>query len=739
MKLKTFLLSGVSLLGMTTAAYAGAGLLTTLTLAIFAGPVGSVLGPGAIYAGLQILGTTALIGGQLLSLAGRKPGSINPGEFKQTLETEETSEVNGVGRVRVAGVRAFGNTKHPNIHRVFLHLRGEVDFAELFYINGRETILTDTGKAITPPWFYEATVSGGPNPWDTTTVPNSYVTITQKLGDGTETAIAELITDFPDLWTSNHRIRGIFHTHMKIISPGISQPKYLTLFSSGPELDFETVVRAAKFYDPREGSHLVNDSSTWEWTDNSILCIIGVMRKDSSLTSADFDWDLIEDEADRADTLVSTKTGTEKRSRLWGLWPSEAERADVIDQMLRSAGAELKITDEGKYWVQLIDDNRSSEITFVDGDIIEMTDQSGPEAVERPNICRVKYYSPERDYEMFELDLTGIGWARIDSEVTAYGEKYFDVDLPFCPDASQAQRIARRLFATIREETVAVKVKQDGWAAWGLSTATLAIPQFDESVKVEIQTVRASIDDGYVEIHGVAQPVLTAWSTSTDEASAPEEIPDFQSDAALTKPAAPTTAIAVTYPGGQHEIRVDFAAVSGADSYLAVLRYNDANGNPTKWYPMTTVTGQTYAFRTQDLIGEEVRFRYLGFHSTNDNYSDFSPELVVASLAVDNTATAAPTVVETENADGADLDITCTDFNVVKVLVEANYDGAGWSTHTTFNDVQPNVEKNAVLAGYTNVTINDKTLLWRVSSFTTDGTQGSYTSGSVVIVGTGGP
>ena len=709
----TVVILAILLLLFSVTSVLAAPILTPLTFILFAGPLGAVLTPGLIYAGLQI----ALVAGAAALQFALTPKAqrVDPGQFKQTLKAEESSELNGVGRVRVGGVLAFGNTKHPNIYRVLMHLRGPVSFVEEFFLNGRETVIDEDGNALTPPWVRGTVITG--TGLGTATTISSYVTIEQKLGDGTETAWPALVTDFPDLWTSDHRLRGIFQTLLTVESPGIASPKYLNLFSSGSEVEFQCVARADAIYDPRDVAQSADDSDTWTWTDNGVLVAIHIMRRDSFLTSSKFDWDLIEEQADAADVVVNTYSGTEKRARCWGLWPSEIGRGDLLRQVLDSIGGELKLTSEGKYWIRLVDDTRTSEISFAEDDLVEFTMHGGPEAVERPNVCRVKYYSPERDYDLTEIDLTGIAWARIDDEITAYGEKVHDIELPFCPSASQAQRIARRLFAIARAETGLAKTRMDGWAAWGLSVGDFALPGFDETVTVELGAVRGNDQDGTVEIPFVVLPTLTAWDESSDEAQAPAEIPPIPNDSDLDTPDAPTAAIHVEYPsGGGNEVRLDFAALAGASKYLAVLQTYDGDGNPSKWSTMSVHTGLTYAFRSEDLEGDAVNFRVLGYDAS-DNASNFSDVFAVSSLAQDNTTPTAPTL----SWSSPNVQVLSNDFNVVQAILEFSVDGStGWTETDTLDDFQPGITrtiKNVTAAG---------TYYYRAACRTTDGTQGPY-------------
>src|SRR5690606_8984999 len=117
-----------------------------------------------------------------------------------------------------------------------------------------------------------------------------------------------------------------------------------------------------------------------EWSDNGPLCAARIMLSYPDLTVDSFDWDFIGDEADKADALVATKAGTEKRSRCSGVWLSESERGATMQQVLDSIGCEVVQSDTGLVRIRLIDDTPTSEVSFSDRDIVDWSWKSGPEA-----------------------------------------------------------------------------------------------------------------------------------------------------------------------------------------------------------------------------------------------------------------------------------------------------------------------------------------------------------------------
>ncbi len=74
----------------------------------------------------------------------------------------------------------------------------------------------------------------------------SYVYINSKAGDGTETAWPQLISAFPSLWTSDHKVRGIAQSLVLYISPGQTQPKFLKLYQNGVP-NYERIQRGKSF------------------------------------------------------------------------------------------------------------------------------------------------------------------------------------------------------------------------------------------------------------------------------------------------------------------------------------------------------------------------------------------------------------------------------------------------------------------------------------------------------------
>lgn len=106
------------------------------------------------------------------------------------------------------------------------------------------------------------------------------------LYDGTQTAVdSYLNASFPSYFTANHVGEGIAYAVVTIeldTSTGGNDPDdpEANVWANGPPRDIQFTVRGKKVYDPRKdstnggtGAHRTNDASTWEYSENPVLCV----------------------------------------------------------------------------------------------------------------------------------------------------------------------------------------------------------------------------------------------------------------------------------------------------------------------------------------------------------------------------------------------------------------------------------------------------------------------------------
>lgn len=714
--------SGASYVAMATHAHADP--VSLIATAIHGFLLSSTAVAATAAGTIATIAANVIVGGAFvgLSLFGRQrqPGTVKPSDAKGTFESGESSVIEGLGRVRVGGLKAFGNTDGSTRWRLVCRLQGPIDAVEAYFVGGREVTVDPDGDVSSPPWSR----AGG-----------SWMKWEDKKGTGAETSWPALMSAFPELWTSAHLVRGIAQSLVTFFNPGLASDKYLSLYQGGVP-DTEWVARASVVYDPRDESADPNSPATWGWNENGILNAVHVLRRDPAFTSDRFDWPLITTQAVKADISVATKTGSEKRARCWGMWAWEGARKDTMEDILRSIGAEIRMTADGKIWFELIDDDPLSEISFEPRDIIDLEWMSGPEAVERPNICRIKYYSPERNYELADIDMTGIAWARIDDEVTRYGPKYFDVELPFCPSASQAQRIARRLFLHARADTGIAVANMVGLAAWGRYYGEIELPDLGDVEKVKLSPPRVDDSRGTVEMPFSVWPSLSAWNPATDEADAPEPLPEMQYESDLPTPDVPTAALQITYPvSGNKEFRLGYSLPAADFSTIEATYRAYSGGLPGSWSGMTEHS--TFAYTAADLLGQEVEARVRIFEGDDGSY--YSDPLHTLSVGVNNTACGQPNLVSggaTGSNPNASLGVTVNagELRCASIRLDRRVDSGGgfgaWSTRDE-QDVRP-LQDRTFTDSYLGLG-GGFTVEWRLITKTAGGVEGAPRTFSVHV------
>ncbi|MBN9035454.1 MAG: hypothetical protein J0H53_05245 [Rhizobiales bacterium] len=670
---KIALAGGASLLAMTAHARADF-VITPLAYTLFSGALGSVFSFSAIYTGLSIALSVgvSLLGSGLLG-GGQQQRVADPGQYRSVFESTEASEVNAIGRCLLGGLKVFGNTKTNSRYRLIAHARGPLVAIEEYRVGGRTVVVEGDGRVSSPPYAN----TGG-----------SFIHVFTKAGSDDENAWPDLISEFPALWTPAHRVRGIAQTLARYISPGLDSEdgiaKFNKLFQGG-EPDVAIIGRYDTCYDPRDGTQSPTSRATWRWSQNGILCAARIMMRYPELTAADFDWTDIAAEADKADALVATRSGTEPRSRCSGVWLSESLRGDTMQQVLDSVGAEIQTSDDGKIRIRLVDDSPASEGTLPVLHAGEWDWKSGPEAVERPNLCRVQYYSAERNYEMADIDLTGAAWARVDAEIDRYGEKLLDIKLPFCPSASQAQRLARRQFLLARADTGRTVTNWDGLWAWGRSYANIEFPDLDESPLCKLAPPRIDDANGQVEIPYAVWPaelIGQPWNPATMEVPAPEQVPEIVYESEVPTPMAGTP-ILVRYPSGAYEIRFPYSVDVVSSAEQAIYRTYTA-GNPNAWSSMDEVRGPYFAYAAAGTPGTQADLRVQSFDA-DDNPSDWSPTVHI-TLALANGAPAAPEVGSLGSL-GTFSDVTIGSLSAVEMRLRRRYRIDGGSDYGPWEQV----------------------------------------------------
>lgn len=431
----------------------------TLGALLFAGPLGGVFSFGTLVAASQtIIGVGLSVGLNLLSGALNRPRSPKPQDVQNILRQSVTVRSRHYGRVRVGGSLAFIEEKDGDLYQIIVHGQGPIDAYEQVYIDNRPVSLNGSGGVTTDPY----------DPADQN--------LESYLGSTSQTANATIVSEFPSLWTSNHRLRGLAYTMFKAGS--VDQDEVMEVYPNRiPALN--RVVRGALVYDPRNASTA--------WSRNAAL----IMR--DYLTHADgmqLPSSLIDDAsfstaANVCDENVTIKAGgTIPRYAIGLSYNLDADPIDVISRIIAATDGRLYITTEGKIgfsvgkWVAptvTIDDAAGHIIDY------EMSDGTGPFTL--CNEVIVKYTHVEPGYKEATCD----PW-RDEASISELGEVRSD-----SPEIYEIQHHnhARRI-AKIRQKRSAprwqgtIVTTLHGLNAWDQRWINLKIPEFDIDGTFEI-------------------------------------------------------------------------------------------------------------------------------------------------------------------------------------------------------------------------------------------------------------
>lgn len=235
---------------------------------------GVVLGAFAFFtggAGIGLLGTTTLLGSVGVGAALGGLMSIMPKPKIPDLSSEFGREIQlsgdplaprkvCYGEAWTAGVLRYHNTDGDNnedLYLVIVLAGTEIDSVQAVEVDGTTVTIDSNGDVTTP------------SKW------SGLLNIRFHLGADDQTADTTLVSLFSDHatapWTTDHRLRGLAYAIVKLTFDEEDM-------NTPPQMRFK--LRGRKVYDPRkddtqtggDGDHRLSDPSTWEWSQNAVLC-----------------------------------------------------------------------------------------------------------------------------------------------------------------------------------------------------------------------------------------------------------------------------------------------------------------------------------------------------------------------------------------------------------------------------------------------------------------------------------
>ncbi|SHF05788.1 hypothetical protein SAMN02745157_1536 [Kaistia soli DSM 19436] len=323
-------------------------------------------------------------------------------------QTPTPSDVSGVvkqdvparwvhrGRRRVGGALLFAEVKAGNLHLLIANQHGRCEAFERTLLDGHEVVLDGLG-------LVTGIVGSGENPY-----PLYTIQVVTRPGTDDQTAVGELTGTFPELWTSDHRVRG---TALTYIWQGYVDPENFSKVYPNRIIQVEQIGRFGQAYDPRD--------ATTAWTQN-IALLLG-----DYLTSADgmqiasgyINMPRLAAAADLCDEEVPIKGGSTIPRYNGGLsYSMDADPASIISRYLTAMDGRLTLLADGTVG---IDAGAFSEPTviFDDSCIIGYELRAGGDPASEANDIRAQFTFAGADYVAADAD----PW-RDEADIAASGE-----------------------------------------------------------------------------------------------------------------------------------------------------------------------------------------------------------------------------------------------------------------------------------------------------------------------------
>ncbi|QSX32450.1 hypothetical protein JYB87_11800 [Shewanella avicenniae] len=267
---------------------------------------------------------------------------------------------------------------------------------------------------------------------------------TYQLFDGTQTAASSKLLQVVDGWDENHIGFGVSYAVIQVKA----DPE--TLPSGLKSATFK--VRGRKVYDPRRdstnggsGAQRADDPTTWEWSDNPILCALDYIRHFGykPVPISRFIISNIIEQANICDELVDyDDNGTIRQAKRYtcnGFWDFDESPNEVLDKLLSScAGHIYRVS--GRVMIKAGAFSGAPALTLTSNDLIgQVNYQPFTPIRQRCNAVRASYVDKNSQYTTVEAPIIS-NQAYVDAD-GCYLEK--ELELSFTNDVVIAQRLQK--------------------------------------------------------------------------------------------------------------------------------------------------------------------------------------------------------------------------------------------------------------------------------------------------------
>lgn len=557
---------------------------------LVAGTTGYAVATGVVSIGLSL-------GIGYVANALNRPSIPKPEDVQGVLRQSVNPRMRHYGRVKAGGPLAFAETLDGSFYQIVMHGDGPFDGYEEIFIDNRLVELDEDGGVITSP--YSA----------------SNQMILDRLGTTGQTAFTPLVTAFPSIWTSDHRLIGVGCTYMRADSV---DPEDVNKVYPNRLPAVNRIIRGAKCYDPRDGDT--------NWTRNGSLILGDYLthRDGMNMPSNWIDWDSFGVSATTCAQNLTTKDGsTIARYPIALTYSFDAEPKDVLGRVLTATDGRLYLTGEGKIafdagkWV-------APSITITDDHLIgyELTDGSGP--LRQANQIIVQYTQVPVGYKQATSD----PW-RDEESIDLIGELTQTVTAYEIQHHNHARRIAKLAAERANPRWVGtISTNLYGLNVWDQRWFTLQISDLEINETFEV-TGPPSLDLATMTMMIPVQSFSSAaydFDPATEEGTEPT-VPDDVADPDIDPPEGVVTnkELRKISDDGENDIKVYVGTITWdapeRKGLYAEARYS-LNGG-FDWLGMTVASKGRKAETPPLPRGSDVDFQ-VRFRANGGGHSDWT-------------------------------------------------------------------------------------------------------------------
>lgn len=532
--------------------------------------------------GAALMGVSALLGG----IGSQRPTTPTP-QAQAVLNQSAGQRIRGYGKARLGGTRAFWDSRSGVLYQLIMAHHGRISAFEQFYVGDIAVTMDELGYVLNDPV-------------------RPHVRIFPQYGLDDQIAHDGLTGAWSDIWTADHRLRGIANWLVMFSSP--EADAFQTTFPDSYNTEVTCTCWLSPVFDPRDGSY--------GWSENAGVCILDYLTHPDGyrLSMDDIDVQSFKDFADLCDEDVPLAAGgTEKRYRLWGVYGLGDDPAGVIAKMKATCDAEFYQTPEGKLAIRG-GKWEAPTVTIRDSDIISHNMEEGNNKFAAFNSIQLTYTSPQHDFQTIEAT----SWINLAAQLRD-GEKWTELSLDMVPSPSQARRLAKIHEAKANPRWKGTIVTNAvGLNALGERTNRIILPELeiDDAFFVAGLTPRPDLTGVEISVMSISE---AAYSWTTAEEGQAQAIPEDTApdltfpvpDITLTGSIAGITATAVD-PG-----RSDL-----------VLEAQIRLGAGGLWLPMST-DGIQAGFGPSEVGDYQARARWRGPLETAGGWSFPYAEITV--------------------------------------------------------------------------------------------------------------